>query len=148
MAFSQAVIRELQGELARLQRDREKLEQHMNSLQAVLAGITNGTNGHDVQRPNTVVSDRVRNPVSLRATILEILRGVPAGANTSEIAELLVQRQFQIGGSTSLRERITHELRRLRLSGIVRKSRNKKFRLLPTSSPSTTSTTEQSESLQ
>lgn len=63
---------------------------------------------------------------SLRLSVLRALEASPR-VTAAEVARQLQDEGFRVGGATSLRTRIAHELSRLRRKGVLRKYRNGRY---------------------
>ena len=133
MALSQTVIRELRQELDRLQQTRQRLDERISGIQVVLSadssrlggGKPPETRGASTRRPQ----ESRGHQGSLREAILGILRSTPA-LDVGGVTQRLRDTGFQVGGTTSLRDRAGNELRRLRIVGVLKKEGRKKYRLL------------------
>jgi len=125
MPLSDAVVRELRAELDRLEQSKAELDARISGIRIVLNGSLNGhraaaTNGTAAP----VMPIAKKNGVTLRSAILDILRETRV-ADVAEVTRRLNEHGFTVGGATSLRERTSHELRRLRTRGIVTRRRSK-----------------------
>ena len=122
MALNTTVMRELQRELEGLKSYRTNVEARIDALQCILeSGAVSLTNGKARSR-GVLSADTPTHRPSLRANILRTLQQM-AKATPSELTGRLQQDGVQVGGSTSLRERVWHELSRLRRRGFVRRTR-------------------------
>ena len=136
MGLSRMTLRELRSELAKLQRIRSEVDVQIQALELFLsprAGI-NGEVRKD-PRPRTspvelvmVAPRRFGTNGSLRSRITDLLQQAP-GLKTSELADRLLQDGFQVGGATSLRERVSHEVSRLKRLRLVRRGRGGRYTL-------------------
>ena len=124
MALSAHVTRELRRELASLQASRTAIDERIRALQSVLGGshaLTGSeqllpVNGDDSRKQQS----RPPKPTPLRATVLAALQRLSHGKAADIVADL-ESRGIEVGGSTTLRERVSHELSRLRRKGVVRR---------------------------
>jgi hypothetical protein len=123
MPLSQQVIRELRQELSELREQRVSIDSRIQGIQLILGG------GNGAPRRMTGEADASTGaPVvrgSLRQRLVDVLRDTPA--DVVSITKLLEGEGFVVGGATSLRQRVSHELSRLRRLGVVRRRRNRKF---------------------
>ena len=63
--------------------------------------------------------------------VLDALQKAP-GSKCADLARLIEDEGFRISGSTSLRNRISHEIYRLRRLGVVRRERGGLYVVTPT----------------
>jgi hypothetical protein len=124
MVFSRTTLRELRDELGDLQQRRDALDRSIVAIELIVSGARPGE--HASGRSAQVESDGKNPRGSLRHSVLEVLRAT-SGSNAIEVTKRLDQVGFRVGGTTSLRQRVSHELSRLRRLGIIRKRRNRKY---------------------
>jgi hypothetical protein len=144
MALSRSALDELRRELAEVRHARDLLDARIQGLELILAaergggGVRNGEDP-DVQgrgfrtaaavRRNGV--GRRREKGSFRRMVLDALQKAP-GSKCADLARLIEDEGFRISGSTSLRNRISHEIYRLRRLGVVRRERGGLYVVTPT----------------
>ena len=118
MALNTTVIKELRRELDCLKTDRMTIDAKIDALKRILGGT-------EVSSPASRKSGRrdAGARPSLRASILRALSQVPK-ATPAELTRQLEEDGFKVGGATTLRERVWHELSRLRRRGSVRRTRS------------------------
>ena len=142
MPLSSNALGELRAELKDLQRRRSNIDDRIKGIELVLVAEQADRSG----RKRTDREERTAsrgsgkrttssNGGSLRTSVLEILRSMTSGSNAAEITKRLEEDGFRVGGETSLRLRVGHELSRLRHSGVLRKRRNKKYVVAGLSAP-------------
>jgi DNA-binding transcriptional ArsR family regulator len=123
MSFTATAIKELKQELASLQTSRANVDARMKAIEILLSnnGAKPSTNG---AKPISRVAPALpKSRVgSLRSIVLKELRQA-SPANTGDLTKRLETQGVRVGGVTSLHERISHELSRLRRDGIVRRDR-------------------------
>ena len=136
MGLSRMTLRELRSELAKLQRLRSEVDVQIHALELFLSprAAGNGDARRD-GRPKTspvelvmLAPRRFGVNGSLRSRITQMLQQAP-GLKTSELADRLFQDGFQVGGATSLRERVSHEVSRLKRLRLVRRGRGGRYTL-------------------
>ena len=129
MALSKRVLRELHQELKQLQNVRDGAIARIGALEALLSG---GDSPLGRDRMSRLKEQRVsgsRGPQpSLRASVIKTLEEV-SSSTASDMARHLEATGFKVGGATTLRERVAHELSRLRRKGVVRRGRNGHYEL-------------------
>ena len=134
MALSVQVTRELRKELASLEASRAAVDAKIRALHSVLADgrrsaaselLTHVTSSEPAKRE----SARFRR-TPLRATVLAALHRLSQGTAADVLANLQA-RGIKVGGSTTLRERVSHELSRLRRKGVVRRAANGCYEIAP-----------------
>jgi hypothetical protein len=126
MRLSQQTLRELRDSLSDLRRQRELIDERMNAIEQLVAAVRpENARGKSSALPD---AKEMQAPPrgSLRHYLLEALRATP-GSNAREIANRLSQDGFRVGGVTSLRQRVSHELARLRRLGVLRRARNQRY---------------------
>src|SRR5687767_11557885 len=107
MSFSGRVLKELQKELQDLHKTRDVVAARIDALEVLLVQ-RRGSVAPRVDVNGVTNASRVK-VVSLRANILRILEQVaPAGA--ADVTRHLEAEGYRVGGSTTLRERVAHEL--------------------------------------
>ena len=129
MGLSQAALRELRSELANLKRYRGELEAQVHGIEMILARRS-ARSAAPAHAPETelALARPGDSKGSLRSRITGLLQQT-SGLRTSELAERLHQEGFRVGGATSLRERVSHELSRLRSLKLVRRRRGGRYTL-------------------
>ena len=135
MGLTQGTLRELRSELANLQRQKSEVDARIQGIKVILSsrsGVAAEAKdpGRDrFARAPAVAAQRRRGAKgSLRKKLTEMLQGTP-GLRTEEIADRLHREDFQIGGTTDLRVRVSHELSRLRRLKVVRRGRGGRYTL-------------------
>jgi hypothetical protein len=116
-----------------VRRKRSLLDAHIQGLEIILAaeqpdgpapigeGADGRTTGHsrtDSRRP----AAKRREKGSFRRTVIDALQKVP-GSKCADLARVIEEEGFRIAGVTSLRNRVSHEIYRLRRLGVVRRER-------------------------
>src|SRR5262249_24765916 len=123
MSLSIQVVRELQRELGELLQRRESLNVRIKSIELIVrsADPRQGRLHGPLESRKSHVGDHAaaRKRGALRATVLEILNGLPGGGDAQLVTERLRAHGFNVGGSTSLRQRVSHELARLSRLGVL-----------------------------
>lgn len=133
MALSRSALEELRRELAEVRRKRSVLDAHIQGLEIILAaeqsdGRARVGESADARIASLSGATRQRPPAkrrekgSFRRTVLDALQKAP-GSKCAELARVIEQEGFRIAGVTSLRNRISHEIYRLRRLGVVRRER-------------------------
>ena len=133
MALNTTVLRELRRELECLKADRATVDARIDALTRILEssevysppGPKSRRGG---SRASTPAAASAR--PSLRASILGALKHLPK-ATPAELTRHLQEIGVQVGGATSLRERVWHELSRLRKRGFVRRTRRGYYQVSP-----------------
>lgn len=132
MPISAGLASQLSRELHELRRRREALSICIQHIEALLASRACVDTRHRAQpRPRIRGSgDGMKKPArgSLRRRIVEIV-GSSSGIGGREVFEVLSDEKFTVGGKASLRERVAHELSRLRRRGVLTRSRDGRFAL-------------------
>ena len=127
MPLSKNVRRELQRELQEARASRDHAIARMRALEAILGDSYLDREPELTVRVRSVEAVKVAQP-SLRAAVLKRLED---GSSVAiDVARHLESQGFRVGGTTSLRERVAHELSRLRRKGVVRRNRNGQYELL------------------
>ena len=122
MAFSARVVRELQQELKELRAVRDGAVARIGALEVILKrGRARGS-----LDPVSGSEQAVPRP-SLRASVLKTLERTRSTA--ADVARHLEAEGFRVGGSTTLRERVAHEMSRLRRKGVIRRIRTGEYEL-------------------
>ena len=120
MSFSGRVLKELQKELQHLRKTRDVVVARIDALEVLLVqcrgSVAPGVHVNDVANASRVKVG------SLRSNILRILEQVPT-AGATDVTRQLEAEGFRVGGSTTLRERVAHELSRLRRKGVIQRTR-------------------------
>ena len=120
MSFSGRVLKELQKELQDLRKTRDVVVARIDALEVLLVqrrgSVAPRVNVNDVANASRVKVG------SLRSNILRILEQVPT-AGATDVTRQLEAEGFRVGGSTTLRERVAHELSRLRRKGVIQRTR-------------------------
>lgn len=125
MSFSDVVLRELKVELESMRKRRESIDVRINAIELLLAGGQAGrpaaVTAPEPSRRQTFHMLRPGRPRrgSLRVRILQLLD--TAALTGREVAAQLESERFRVGGKATLRDRVTHELSRLRRHGILRR---------------------------
>ena len=127
MALSQRVINELYKELAKLQALQDSAGAKIQALEAVLAEHTAGSSTRLQRALSAGRAGRVPG-LSLRANVLKTLQTQGSSA-AADVYRHLENQGVRVGGTTTLRERVAHELSRLRRQGVVRRGRDGKYEL-------------------
>jgi hypothetical protein len=133
MALSRNALDELRRELAEVRQRRTILDAHIQGLELVLSAEQNSGRLADsldsdarslrfATQPKRSSVTRRREKGSFRKTVLDALQKAP-GSKCADLVRLIEDEGFQINGSTSLRNRISHEIYRLRRLGVVRRER-------------------------
>lgn len=133
MALSKSAVNELRRELADLGERRNQIDSAICGIKAILsaAGVAvpearsgaPGSRAGGAAAPGLAGSGR---QVPLRTRIIEII-GSATRASRATVVEQLRSEGFRVGGATSLPVRVSHELSRLRRTGILRRDRNGMF---------------------
>jgi hypothetical protein len=144
MALSRSALDELRRELADVRHARDLLDARIQGLELILAADQAGGTTHNGEeldlpvralRPPTTVRrngvGRRREKGSFRRMVLDALQKAP-GSKSADLARLIEDEGFRISGSTSLRNRISHEIYRLRRLGVVRRERGGLYVVTPT----------------
>ena len=121
MRFSPSVMRELQEELRQLKTIRDGAIARIGALELILK-----RGGESSLIPPLRIDHTTTRP-SLRANVLRILEVTRSSA--ADVARQLEADGFRVGGSTTLRERVAHEMSRLRRKGAIRRTRNGEYEL-------------------
>jgi hypothetical protein len=134
MALSRSALDELRRELADVRQKRGILDARIQGLELILsaeqttAGVV-GEDGQDALPRNlrgTTQAKRApgrrREKGSFRRMVMDALQKAP-GSKCADLARVIEEEGFRIAGSTSLRNRISHEIYRLRRLGVVRRER-------------------------
>ena len=119
MSFSGRVLKELQKELQDLRKTRDVVVARIDALEVLLVQ-RRGSVAPRVDVNDVANASRVK-VGSLRSNILRILEQVPA-AGATDVTRQLEAEGFRVGGSTTLRERVAHELSRLRRKGVIQRT--------------------------
>ena len=119
MAFSPTVIKELRRELTVLERERLRAEARVRAIRMILA----------------IRQEPTREPPALRRRILSLLQHTAGGSTPAGLTRRLEQSGVQVGGTTPLRERVAHELSRMRRVGIVQRTPQGRYELRADSAP-------------
>jgi len=150
MAISQSALRELRRELADLRQRRDVIDARIHGLEAILSlgGSSSRPLARDAEKAHIVRERPAVKPAarrgSLRAKIVETLS--TNGARTADVAQRLSEEGFVVGGSATLRERVSRELSRLRRTGVVRRRRNGRY-VLATNPKQTRSVTSDTDAM-
>ena len=146
MALSRSALEELRRELVEVRHTRDALDARIQGIELILAaeqagsaGLRSGGDGFDAQARGTRVTvpanrsavGRRREKGSFRRMVLDALQKAP-GSKCADLARLIEDEGFRIAGSTSLRNRISHEIYRLRRLGVVRRERGGLYVVTPT----------------
>ena len=133
MALSITAINELRQELKSQQASRMAVEARIGALQCILESGDVGLTAAGKARPRRLVSTTDTAPPrpSLRANILRTLQQLST-ATPAELTARLQQDGVQVGGATSLRERVWHELSRLRRNDFIRRTRGGRYQVRQT----------------
>jgi hypothetical protein len=135
MALSRSALEELRRELAEVRRKRSVLDAHIQGLEIILAAEQSDGRARVGESADAEIASlagaqaRHRQPAkrrekgSFRRTVLDALQKAP-GSKCAELARVIEQEGFRIAGVTSLRNRISHEIYRLRRLGVVRRERS------------------------
>jgi hypothetical protein len=106
---------------------RATVDARIQSIELILSAERGGRRGTEAASmvaagaDSDAGSERAgRTQTSLRKKVLETIRRVP-GSKSSEIAQMIQDDGFRIGGATSLRNRVSHEISQLRKQGAVRR---------------------------
>jgi hypothetical protein len=137
MAFSTNVVMELRRELELLRNHRSEADAGIEAIELLLANERVNPRG-PVARSRAHVSEpgrdaaaskrSLRHTSSLRVNVLKTLERVSKGT-VADLTTHLHAEGVRVGGATSLRERVAHELSRLRRKGMVRRYRNGQYTL-------------------
>jgi hypothetical protein len=144
MALSRGALDELRRELADVRHARDLLDARIQGLELILTAEQGGAairNGDDLDLPARALRTptpvrrngvgRRREKGSFRRMVLDALQKAP-GSKSADLARLIEDEGFRIAGSTSLRNRISHEIYRLRRLGVVRRERGGLYVVTPT----------------
>ena len=123
MPLSKRVVRELHRELKNLQSIRDGALARIGALEILLTEAKAVEGRERVSRMDGRVPDSRGGRPSLRARVLTILEEV-SSSSAGDMARRLEATGFEVGGSTTLRERVAHELSRLRRKGVVQRARD------------------------
>ena len=121
MALSARVVRELQQELKDLKAVRDSAAARIGALEVILK------RGRIHDTEPSPGKDRDSSRPSLRASVLKTLEG--SRCTAADVARRLEAEGFRVGGSTTLRERVAHEMSRLRRKGVLRRVRSGEYEL-------------------
>ena len=149
MALSRTALEELRRELADVRQRRALLDSRIQGLELILSaeqqsgGASLIAESPDVDarslriaaQPKRASSARRREKGSFRKMVLDALQKAP-GSKCADLARLIEDEGFQIAGVTSLRNRISHEIYRLRRLGVVRRERGGLYVVAPTKASS------------
>lgn len=133
MGFSSGVAKELRREHQLLKDERAKMEARIQAIEFLLSGEAtrlarsrdstgNAAAGNGATRRRTPNAKQT----SLRVSVLQALKESPR-VTAADVTRRLEEQGIRVGGATSFRERITHELSRLRRKGVLRKYRNGRY---------------------
>ena len=129
MALTPKAMKELRAELECLKVDRAAVEARISALQCILESAAESrTVAGSVAPSGSLSAATVSRRPPLRGSILRTLQ-LMSKATPAELTRRLQQDGLQVGGSTSLRERVWHELSRLRRMGFVRRTRGGHYQL-------------------
>ena len=129
MALTTKAMKELREELECLKADRAAVEARISALECILeSGAETRTVVGSVARQGSLSAAAVSRRPPLRGSILRTLQ-LLSKATPAELTRRLQEDGLQVGGSTSLRERVWHELSRLRRTGFVRRTRGGHYQL-------------------
>ena len=132
MGLSTTAMKELRDELERQKAYRTVVEARIGALQCILDSGEVALAAEGKVRPRSSFStDSVSPRPSLRANILRTLQQL-SKATPAELTARLRQDGVQVGGATSLRERVWHELSRLRRNDFIRRTRGGRYQLRQT----------------
>lgn len=137
MGLTQRTLRELRAELVNLQRHRGAIDEQIQGIELILSARSGDTAAArtnvrtDGSGVALVAVGRQKRATrgSLRKELTEMLRGTP-GLKAAELADRLHREGFRIGGATGLRERVSHELSRLRRLNIVQRRPGGRYKLM------------------
>jgi hypothetical protein len=133
MALSRGALDELRRELAAVRRSRATIDARIQGLELILAaerssaaeGVESSRRSARIRIPSPSKGrpvGRRREKGSFRKMVLDALQKAP-GSKCADLARLIEDEGVRIDGATSLRDRISHEIYRLRRLGAVRKDR-------------------------
>ena len=129
MGLSNTAIKELRHELECQKAYRTAVEERIGAIQCILdSGERVLTAGGKARPGRSFSTDTVSPRPSLRANILRTLQQL-SKATPAELTARLQQDGVQVGGATSLRERVWHELSRLRRNDFIRRTRGGRYQL-------------------
>jgi hypothetical protein len=135
MALSYAVLNELKRELEHLRRVRGTIDGRIQGLELIVSGAQPAERddlaslGVDLSRDGrldsttSTASGAVLHQVSLRTKVLEAITERP-GATSTDVSQAIAGDGFLVSGVTTLRNRVSHEISRLKRLGKIRKERN------------------------
>ena len=120
MALSQRVLKELQKELKDLQSVQDAAGARIAALEMVLVNEA-ALKGRLRLSASKLRPGGEQRGMSLRAHVLKALGELP-NRTPMDVTSHLEQIGFRVGGSTTLRERVAHEMSRLRRKGVIRRT--------------------------
>ena len=131
MGLSHGALNELRRELGHLRQARADIEARLQGIELILSAEPDTRTGspgavsarHSDATNHAVPQQGPHKQISLRKKVLEILRRAP-GSKSSDVAQMIQADGFRIGGVTSLRNRVSHEISQLRKHGLVRRDRS------------------------
>lgn len=124
MPLSRAALRELTTELASLRERRQAID---TAIQGIEVLLTDPSNEQATPEPLNAAPSRpgrtrpIRRRGSLRMKVLGLLDR-STGLTSAQVTGRLEADGFRVSGRASLRERVSHELARLRRRGVLKKN--------------------------
>lgn len=130
MAFTNGVVEELRREHRLVQQHRTEMDARIQAIEVLLAKeAVSETSLQPPVRHTSVPRPRSHAKyTSLRLHVLRALEHMPS-TTAVDLTQRLQGEGVRVGGATSLRERIAHELSRLKRKGVLRKYRNGRYAL-------------------
>jgi hypothetical protein len=135
MALSYGVLNELKRELEHLRRVRGTIDARIQGLELIVS-VAQPAGHDDLASLGIELSHDARldalapsssgvalNQASLRTKVLEAIAQRP-GATSADVSQAIANDGFLVSGVTTLRNRVSHEISRLKRLGKIRKERN------------------------